>query len=145
MLFPGTFAVHLVEEYLAPEWFGAWSGRVLDVPMSRSDFIVWNAIAFVLMCVGAGLTIACRRHRWIEIAMSLAVAGNALFHAAASVATLTYSPGLLTGVLLWLPLTVVRLPVALRESSPRGRRIGLLVGVSAVIVPLVVLASASRS
>jgi Protein of unknown function with HXXEE motif len=140
-LFPVTYAAHLIEEYTAPEWFGAWSERTLGLSISAREFLVWNAFAFVLMCAGAALTVAFSRLRWIEIAMSMAVLGNALFHAAAAAWTLSYSPGLVTGLLLWVPLGVVRLRVGVRESSARGRRIGLWVGVAAVIVSLSVLAS----
>jgi hypothetical protein len=49
------------------------------------------------------------RLRLIEIAMSIAVLGNALFHAAAAAGTVSYSPGLVTALLLWIPLGVVRL------------------------------------
>lgn len=140
-LFPVTFAVHLVEEYTADDWFGAWSARELGLGISTREFIAWNALAFALMCAGAVLTIAFSRLRWIEIAMAIAVLGNALFHVAASAATLTYSPGLVTAVLLWIPLGAARLPLAFRTTSPRGRRIGVTVGVSAVIASLSVLAA----
>jgi Protein of unknown function with HXXEE motif len=141
-LFPVTFAVHLLEEFsLAAEWFGAWSERTLGMAIGHREFLVWNAVAFVLMCAGAALTNAHQKLRWIEVAMSIAVLGNAVFHVAASAATWTYSPGLVTGLLLWVPLGLVRLPIAFRESSQRGRRIGISVGVSAVVIPLAVLAS----
>jgi hypothetical protein len=140
-LFPVTYAAHLIEEYTPAEWFGAWSERTLGLSISAREFLVWNAIAFVLMCVGAALIVAFPRLRWIEIAMSIAVLGNALFHAAAAAWTVSYSPGLVTALLLWVPLGVVRLRVGLRESSARGRRIGVWVGVVAVCVSLAVLAS----
>jgi len=140
-LFPLTYAVHLVEEYAAPEWFGAWSERVLGLAIGPREFIAWNALAFALMCAGTALSIAFSRLRWIEIAMSIGVLGNAMFHLAAGAATLTYSPGVVTGVLLWVPLGASRLWIGLRDCSPRGRRIGISVGVSAVLVSLGVLAS----
>jgi hypothetical protein len=140
-LFPVTYAAHLLEEYLADEWFGAWAARVLGVPMSRWDLHVWNRVAIILICAGAALTLKHQRLRWIEVAMSIGVLGNALFHAAASAATLTYSPGLITAVVLWVPLAAVRLPRAYRDSSARGRPIGIWVGVSVVVLTMAVLAS----
>jgi uncharacterized protein with HXXEE motif len=141
LLFPLTFALHLLEECAAGEWFGAWSARVLGAPMNLRTFLIWNALAFVLMCIGSALVMRVPRLRWIEAAMSIAVLGNAAFHLVASALTRTWSPGLATAILLWLPLGAARLPVAIRESSPRGRRIGILVGVSAVIVSLAVMAA----
>ena len=140
LLFPVTFALHLLEECASGEWFGAWSARVLDAPITARAFLAWNALGFVLMCTGTALTMRVPKLRWIETAMSIAVLGNALFHLAASAATQTWSPGLATAVLLWLPLGIVRLPVALRASSRRGRRVGIIVGVASVIVTLAVLA-----
>jgi hypothetical protein len=141
LLFPITYAVHILEEYNGDDWFGAWSARVLHAPLDPREFLIWNAVGFVLMCAGAAFVLTVPRLRWIEAAMSIAVLGNALFHVAASALTQTWSPGLATALVLWLPLGGLRLPIALRASSPRGRRIGILVGSAAVIVSLAVLAS----
>ena len=144
LFFPITFALHLLEESASGEWYGAWSARVLQAPMTLPAFLAWNALAFILMCAGVALTMAVPKLRWIETAMSIAVLGNALFHVAASALTWTWSPGLATAVLLWLPLGAVRLRLAIRESSRRERRVGIIVGVSAVIISLAVVASGAH-
>ena len=63
-------------------------------------------------------------------------------HLIGSAVTWTYSPGLITGAVVWIPLGWVRLRVVSRASSHRARVAGLCAGVFVTIVTLAVLASA---
>ena len=139
-LFPITYAIHLVEEYGAAGGFSAWARDTLGVALSTAEFLAWNTLGFGLLCIGAAMVWRRSRYRWIEIAMAMAVLGNAAAHVAASAVTWTYSPGLVTGALVWLPLGAWRLRTAYRISGSRGRTAGVLVGTGAVLVPLVVMA-----
>lgn len=143
-LFPLTYAVHLLEEYLALGGFLRWARRTVGVQMSEGEFGAWNAFALVLMCVGAWLVSRHARFQFLEIAIAIAVLGNAAAHLIASVLTWTYSPGLITGVLVWAPLGIVRMQHAMRVSSARGRLAGTCIGVFVIIVTFAVLAVGSK-
>ena len=61
-----------------------------------------------------------------------------MLHVGAALLTASYSPGLISGLLLWLPLGVAALTFGHRVLSERSFRSGVLIGVVAhVLVPLV--------
>jgi hypothetical protein len=140
-LFPLTYGIHLLEEYWVGEGFPAWAQRLWGTSLSTGEFLVWNLFGLTLMCVGALLVTRFTPLRWIEIALSVAVFGNAAGHVLASLMTVTYSPGVITGLLLWMPLVWVRLRDALTACSRTGRRAGILLGASVVLAQIAVLAA----
>jgi Protein of unknown function with HXXEE motif len=139
-LFPATYAVHLVEEYFVRGGFPVWAEHALGIQVSNREFVAWNTFAFVLICLGALLASRYPRLRLIEMGIAIAVLGNAASHIVASLATWTYSPGLLTSVFVWIPLGWLRLQTVSRESSRRARLAGTWVGVLVTIAILGVLA-----
>ena len=80
------------------------------------------------------------KFRFIEISLAIAVLGNVAMHVAASLLTWTYSPGLVSGVLIWVPLGTVRLRSARRTSTPRGYMAGVYLGLSVVLITMAVVA-----
>jgi hypothetical protein len=132
--------VHLVEEYFAGGGFPLWAERVLGIVVSDVEFVSWNAFALVLACVAAWLVSRDAKFRFIEIALAVAVLGNVAAHALGSLVTWTYSPGLLTGVIIWGPLGWTRLRSAQRASTPRARRAGTYIGLSVVLLTFVAVA-----
>jgi len=129
-LYPATYAIHILEELWGGEGFTAWLARVAGVELSAGQFFNWNALALLLMASGVWLALRYRHLRWLLLAYGVAFLLNALSHLAASLYTLSYSPGLLSGLLLWLPLGALALLRFRQTLSRRGRRAGLLVGLS---------------
>lgn len=127
-LFPVTYAIHILEELLGGEGFTVWLASVAGVELAARRFLVWNALALLLMTAGVGLTLRFKNLRWLLLAYGVAFLLNALSHLAASLYTISYSPGLLSGLLLWLPLGTLALRRFRKTLSRRGRRAGLLIG-----------------
>jgi multisubunit Na+/H+ antiporter MnhF subunit len=140
-LFPVTYVVHLLEEYFVAGGFPNWAQRALGIQLSNREFVAWNAFALAAMCAGALLVSRYRRFRYIEIGLAIAVLGNVAAHVLGSLATQTYSPGLITGVVVWIPLGWFRLRTVFRDSSRRGRLAGICLGVLVTAVILTVLMS----
>ena len=141
-LFPATYLLHLVEEYFAGGGFPAWAARALGAVFTNAEFVAWNVFALLLMCAAAWLV---RRHanlRFIEIALAVAVLGNAAAHVLGSLVTWTYSPGLVTSIVAWCPLGWIRLRSARRASTRRARRAGTYIGLAVVVITLTVVALA---
>ena len=90
-----AFAAHVVEEYLAgfPGWFAHLSGRPLPV----TAFLWINGVALPVIVVTAWVGLR-RGWEWIPIALATVVLVNGVAHVLGSLATGTYSPGLLTGI-----------------------------------------------
>lgn len=139
-LFPASYVLHLAEEYAAGGGFPLWLERALGIGFTKTEFLAWNAFALALMCVGAWLVAGHPRFRFVEIAMAVAVLGNVAAHATASLLTWTYSPGLVTGLVLWGPLGAIRLRSARLASTPRARRAGTYIGLSAVLIATAIVA-----
>ena len=127
-LFPVTYAIHILEELWGGAGFSAWLASVAGVELAARRFLIWNALALLLMAVGVGLALRFRNLRWLLLAYGVAFLLNALSHLAASLYTVSYSPGLLSGLLLWLPLGTLALLRLNKTLGRRGRRAGLLIG-----------------
>ena len=138
-LFPATYALHLAEEYFAVGGFALWGKGALGIQLSDREFLVWNTVAFGLLCLGALLVSRYPRLRLIEIGIAIAVLGNAAAHIVGSLATWTYSPGLVTGVGVWIPLGWLRLHTVSRKSSRSARVAGTGIGILVTLAILAVL------
>ncbi|HXW08142.1 MAG TPA: HXXEE domain-containing protein [Vicinamibacterales bacterium] len=97
-----SYAAHLAEEYLGgfPAWFVTIAGRPLPIGV----FVAINAVAFVGMVLAARAAIRSEMLGWLAITIATVLLVNGLAHLVASLATGSYSPGLITGVVLYLPI-----------------------------------------
>ncbi len=127
-LFPATYAVHIVEELWGGAGFVAWFARIAGVELTAGQFLLWNVLALLLMSASIVLTMRFKRLRWLLIAYGATFLLNALSHLIASIYTISYSPGMLSGLLLWMPLGAFTLLRFGKTLSSRARRAGLLVG-----------------
>jgi hypothetical protein len=99
-------ALHLVEEFAWPGGFGAWYRwyRPERAASVTTGFLVRINALFVVMALAAGL-LGLRPYGvalWLVVA-SIAAA-NGVFHLWATLRRRRYTPGLVTGVLVYLPL-----------------------------------------
>ena len=136
-LFPLTYLLHLAEEWWGGEGFPAWINRIAGVPMGEIQFLVWNGLALFCLTVGVFLALRTKSLRWLPLAFGVAYLLNALSHLAASLLTVSYSPGLVSGLLLWTPLGTATLLRARKSLSRRAFRAGLIVGGAAHAIVLV--------
>lgn len=127
-LFPATYALHILEEVWGGEGFPAWLAHFAGVNLAGGQFLTWNIVALLLMTAGVVLAWRFRRLRWLLVAYAVAFLLNAFSHLAASLYTASYSPGLISGLLLWLPFGAWSLLRFRKTVSRRQQRAGLLVG-----------------
>lgn len=135
-LFPFSYLIHIAEEYWGG--FPAWIARFWGVESSLSNFLSWNGGAWVMMTVGVIVVLKTKSYRWLLVSFATTVLINGVVHAVASVVTLSYSPGLVSGLLLFVPLGAITLRRARTRMNRRTFRAGLIVGVlmHAVVVLL---------
>ena len=143
-LFPAAYLAHLAEELWGGEGFPAWLARIVGRPLPVSAFLVINAVAFALLIVGTIAAVRREGYGWIAIAIATVVSINGLLHLAGSVITGSYSPGLITGVVLYLPLGQLLLIRALHQVEPARFTRAVLAGVAIHAVVVVVAAAAAR-
>jgi hypothetical protein len=127
-LLPVTYAAHVFEEWRGG--FPAWWSRLTGVGLSVERFLSLNEIGLALMTLGVILAYAVRPLRWLFAAFGAAVLMNAASHLLAGAATRSYSPGAITGALLWLPLGWLVLRAGRAELSRRAFAAGVTAGVA---------------
>lgn len=99
-----AYVAHVCEEWWGGPGFSAWTRAVLGEEVSPSRFLAINGIAFLLFAVGIAAAIRNRRFGWIAAALAALLFLNGVLHLLATTAFATYSPGTVTGVLVYLPL-----------------------------------------
>lgn len=127
-LFPLTMALHVAEEAWTGETFPVWISRVAGVDLTLGEFLVFNALAFVVVVAA---TILARSQAWAVAALGTAMASNVAFHLGGALITGSWSPGLASATLLWIPLATLALVHVARRARRRDLAIGLAAGFAA--------------
>ena len=122
-LLPIAFALHVVEE--AVGGFRQWTARVTGTPMPLDAFVLVNVIGLVLFVAGAWIVIRAQRRGWLVVTLATILVANALLHLGGTVLTRAYSPGLFTGIVLYLPIGGLVLGRAMAQASRRDLAIGV--------------------
>jgi hypothetical protein len=141
-LFPATYLAHILEEAFAGERFHIWIGRIADRRLSFRTFLALNGLFFAAMVI-AIIVLQASRAPWLLPALGTLVLVNGVGHLAGTAATRTYSPGLVSGVLLWLPLGLAALLLSWRLLSAITFWYGVAAGFlfSGVVVVLAMISS----
>lgn len=119
LFLPLSYLLHLCEEWWGGEGFAAWTERALGAPVSTTRFIVLNSIVWPLFAILTVLAMRRPKLAWFITTFGTIVLINAALHALGSLASWSYSPGLVTGVLLYLPFGAMAVASGLRELPPR--------------------------
>ncbi|MBL8755949.1 MAG: HXXEE domain-containing protein [Planctomycetes bacterium] len=129
-VFPATYVLHLVEESCCGATFPVWISRHAGVDFGMRAFVWLNLVAMAAM-VGAVVVVQRGRAPWMRIALGTIVLVNGAAHTIGSVVTQEYSPGLVTGLLLWLPLGVVTVVAAWHRRRSATFTLGIAAGLVA--------------
>ena len=110
-----AYVVHVVEEWFGgfPRWFRLIAGR----PLPSDVFLTINTIAMVVLIAAAVATTRRESLGWLAIAIATIELVNGLAHLLGSMVTASYSPGVITGVLLYVPLAQLALLRAWEQVS----------------------------
>lgn len=127
-LFPLTYLVHIAEEFWGGVGFYRWIARVVGAELSAQTFLNLNAIFWVVMLVMVASAVWTRAADWLIVALGAIVLINGLVHTIGSVITQSYSPGVVSGLCLWLPLGAWTLQRAWRCLPRVTIGVGVFVG-----------------
>jgi hypothetical protein len=128
-LFIPAFVLHVGEEWFGgfPDWIGSVVGRSLPA----AAFFIINGVALVLLVAGLRAAIRAEKYGWIAVAVATIVLVNTLAHAAGAALTASYSPGLISAVIVYVPLGSLAMIRAVdqapRPQLTRGIIAGLLI------------------
>jgi len=110
--------IHIFEEFVWPGGFAQWYREYRpDISASISpQFLIGINALLLIVCAIAGASGATPRGTSLFLTIVALLAGNGLFHLRATIRAHRYSPGVISGVLLYVPLALVAFPVVLREG-----------------------------
>ncbi len=139
-LFPVTYLIHIAEEYWGGEGYPAYILRVRGVHLSTTNFFVAQSLGAVLMALGVILARRFNFAHMMAIIMATIAMVNGLTHAWTSLSHGGYGPGLLSSVLIWIPLGLFVL-IHFRNDVGRKRywtgvSIGLAVNVLVWVITM---------
>jgi hypothetical protein len=112
-------SAHIFEEFVWPGGFAEWYRR-FDPGAAASvttRFLVGINLLLLALCAMPRLLGATPRGVSFWLTASAVCAGNALFHIYATWRMREYSPGIVTGVLLYIPLAIFGFTVFLRQHA----------------------------
>ena len=132
-LLPTTIFVHQVEEYLGQ--FPLWYSNLLNAQLSNQDFLLINGVGLFVFTVFA-LSYFFNKNNLILVALGTLVFLNGMIHLLLSISTFSYSPGTISGVVLFIPLGFI----IFKKILPQLRRVERII---AVAIGIFVLFTAS--
>ena len=114
LLFPLTYLLHIAEEYYCGERFYNWASRLSGIRMTEQAFLQLNAIFWCAMTLICFVAIWKTAASVMVIPLATAVLLNGTLHLVGTIFSASYSPGLVTGLTLWIPLGIL----TLRQTKP---------------------------
>jgi hypothetical protein len=108
---------HIFEEFVWPGGFAAWYRQYRsNASRITTRMLVIVNVALLAACVNYALVANTQFGVAALLGLSALLCSNGLWHAWASVKTHTVSPGVVTGILLYVPLMIVEFNVYLRAG-----------------------------
>lgn len=125
-LLPITLLIHQLEEYFGN--FPLWYSNLLNAELSNQDFILINGIGLFFISVYS-LSFLINKRNFVLVAMGTLVFVNGIIHLVITIFTLTYSPGTISGALLFLPLGTIIYQRISPQLSSGDRLVAISIGI----------------
>jgi len=103
-LLPAAYAAHVIEEAFGGGGFMAWMYAGGGVRLSLAAFLGLNAAGVTLLCLAAWAARRTRACAWPLASGAAVVFVNGVWHAAICAMTRSYIPGVVTGLVVYLPV-----------------------------------------
>jgi uncharacterized membrane protein HdeD (DUF308 family) len=129
-LFPITYLLHIAEECAGGEGYSAYLLRLRGVQFSPTRFLVVQAIGLALMIMGIVLARRLQFPNLLTVILGAVVLVNGLTHTILSLAYTEYVPGLITAILLWIPLGMATLLGFRRTMHDTRYRLCVALGIA---------------
>jgi len=114
----GAASLHILEEFVFPGGFTAWYRRYRVNPSRVTPrFLVIINAALLIMCADVALIWRTPFGKAYWLAISALLSSNGCWHAWASYKRRAYSPGVITGLTVYLPLAAYGYLEILRSGA----------------------------
>jgi len=135
-LFVPANMIHVAEAWFSgfPLWFGQIVGRTLP----GSAFLLINGVTLVLLIATIRAATRAEQNGWMAVAIAAFALLDITEHAASAALTQSYTPGLVSGVVLYLPLGALVTTRAF-DQAPRAQVLrGIIASILVAVVVLIV-------
>jgi len=143
-IFPVTYLLHIAEEYWVGGGYPAYILRLRGVHLSSTRFLLAQSIGFVLVVAGILLARRFKFRNMMFVILGAIVVVNGLTHTLTSIRYWEYGPGLLTSLLVWLPLGIAALLRFKHHTTTRRYWVGVAIGVAVNVVVGVITMKGGR-
>lgn len=132
--FPVAYVAHAVEEVAGGEGYASWVTRLRGQSLSEAALVEIHLLLAV--ACAAAVLVARRRRRfyWLVTGIAGVYLGNALLHLILTLGTASYSPGLWSGLAIWLPLGAMTWSRAWSRLSAADLRWGAVIAVTGTVL-----------
>ena len=138
-LFPITYLIHIAEEVYGCEGYSAYLERLRGIHITPGRFMLAHGVGLILMVVGIVLARQLKFSNFFNVILGMTVLVNSFTHTIQTVIHGEYVPGLVTGLLIWLPLGVVTLMRFKESLSSRRYVLAIALGLGInVVVELII-------
>jgi len=130
--FPATYAAHIFEE-----WWGGFPAHLLrtqGIELSNTKFVVLQLLGLILMIVGVSLSRRLGFPNMMLTILATVILGNSLVHVVRTYLGRGYDPGVVTAVLIWIPLGVYTLLHTRRQMRIGRYLVSAAIGVAICVV-----------
>jgi hypothetical protein len=144
-LFPLTYLIHIAEEYVAGVALAPSPNKIRGANMTATQFLILNGFACALLVIGMVLSRRFGFRQWLLVCLATVVMVNGLFHIAGTIRIAgRYNPGLISGVLIWIPLGIVTLMRMRQSMRPNKYWAAMAVGVGINVIVLLIARGGRR-
>jgi hypothetical protein len=137
-LLPFTYSLHIVEEYFAGGGLPNWFSNVFNATISNDDFILINTIALSGVIAFSIIYQFFKQNNVLFLALVTLFFANGIIHLLSSIFSLTYSPGTVTGLILYIPVGIFLFKRILPLLSYNQRVTGISIGIFIHIIVAII-------
>ena len=137
-LFAVVYGLHLLDEYFVPPGLPQWSTE-RGFHFTTQLWLSVSIISFSIFSASVWLVARRAWPPWVLVALAVHITLHALAHLGASAWALSFSPGLLSGLILALPLAVWTFRWAQHALSRKALLLSAILGAATFQAPWDVL------
>ncbi len=127
-LFPITYLIHIAEEYWGGEGYCAYLYRLRGVHLTLARFFFFQGLGVVLIVAGIVISLHFKFPRFMLGVFGGLVLCNGITHTVTAIRHQGYGPGLVSCVLIWIPLGLVTLIILQGEMPVLRLVVASLIG-----------------
>jgi hypothetical protein len=128
--FPVSYLIHIAEEYWGGEGYSAYLYRLRGVHLSTWRFFFFHGLGVVLVTIGIPISLTMKWPRFFLGIMGALVVSNGITHTVTALRHGGYGPGLVSCLLIWVPLGLVTLFLLYGEMPPLRLAVTISIGVA---------------